>query len=360
VYAWSTAGAIAGTFLTGWWLISLLGVSTLTLVAGLGLLAMAVWIGRFWQYLPALVAAIVLTGGTLYALQVRDALTSPCTSETNYFCIKVYADVRDGREVKVLVLDHLIHSYVELGNPAYLGYEHEIVQAEVTHLVAERHPAPRVLLIGGGGYTYPRWVEAFIPGATMEVVEIDPGVTEVAYKYLGLPADTSIISFNMDGRQFVQEIAQPGQYHVIVQDAVNDLSVPYHLLTREYNDHIRRLLVDDGVYLVSIIDLFDDGQLLRAAIRTMKETFPSVQLLGPGPVWAPGGSAVFVIAGSDQPIDLVELRRVLGERGAPPMRTVALRDERLREYVAQGPQIILTDQYAPVDNLISILFERRR
>src|SRR5512143_3248004 len=101
--------------------------------------------------------------------------------------------------------------------------------------MADRQGAPNVLVIGGGGYTYPRWVDAHVPTASVEVVEIDPGVTEVVHDYLGLPRDTRIVSYGLDGRQFVQEMAPRGHYHLVVQDAVNDLSVPYHILTKEYN-----------------------------------------------------------------------------------------------------------------------------
>jgi hypothetical protein len=53
------------------------------------------------------------------------------------------------------------------------------------------------------------------------------------------------------------------------------------------------------------------------------------------------------------------MRREHAAAGYPPAQTIAQPVEELREYIAEGPQIILTDEYAPVDNLISILFDRR-
>ena len=58
----------------------------------------------------------------------------------------------------------------------------------------------------------------------------------------------------MDGRQFVAEKAVPGTYDLVIQDAVNDLSVPSHLLTKEYNDAVKLTLKPDGVYLLTVID----------------------------------------------------------------------------------------------------------
>lgn len=358
IYAWSTGGAIVGTFLTGWLLISLVGVYLLVLAVGLALVVVAVAVGQFWRSAAALVAAAAVTAGAVYGLSARDALASPCTMETNYFCIKVGDSTFANTPVKTLVLDHLIHSYVKLDDPSFLGYPHEQVQAEFARYAAAKTATPHVLVIGGGGYTYPRWVEAFVPSATVEVVEIDPGVTETAYRYLGLSRDTRIVSHALDGRQFIHELAPKGYYHLVVQDAVNDLSVPYHIMTREYDDYVRESLTDDGIYLLTVIDLYQDGQLLRSAIRTMMQSFPEVRLLGASPQWTYPGASVFVIAGSKRPIDLADMRSALRQQGVE-MRTVAQPDEELRAYVAQGPQIVLTDQYAPVDNLISILFRSR-
>jgi spermidine synthase/MFS family permease len=359
IYAWSTFGAIVGTFATGWWLISALGVHALVFWMGVILLLLALVVGRF-QNRPLLLGAALVAGVGLSALLVsRGALASNCVRETNYYCLKVYEDVRNGVPVRSLVLDHLIHSYVKLGDPSYLGYEHEYVQAEITRYEVARTGQQRVLVIGGGGYTYPRWVEWAMPQTTVEVVEIDPGVTEVVYDYLGLPRETLVVSHNMDGRQFVHESAQPGSYALVVQDAVNDLSVPYHIMTKEYNDQIKAVLAPDGAYLLTVIDLYRDGQLLRAAARTMRQSFPSVQLLAASRSWELGGANVWVIAGSEHGIELDRMRELLNAEGAGPMRTVMLEPELLAEYIADGPQIMLTDQYAPVDNLIAPLFTRR-
>ena len=308
IYAWSTAGAIVGTFAAGWALISLLGVNLLIALAGLGLMTLALVVG-LWRGRPAAALAggvgLAVAGIVGLALlprldvdgnpalrPLRSLVTSGCTQETNYFCIRTYFQPEKDGGVMVLVLDHLVHSYVKVNDPSYLGYEHEQVQVDLTHLAAARAgERPNILLIGGGGYTYPRWVEAFVPGAAIDVVEIDPGVTETAYRDLGLKPDTRIRSYNLDGRQFVQEMAPKGSYQLVVQDAVNDLSVPYHIMTKEYNDRVKQIMTDDGVYLLSVIDLYRDGQLMRSSLRTLMQTFKEVRLLAVTPTWSTGGAA---------------------------------------------------------------------
>src|SRR5262249_59988839 len=95
-------------------------------------------------------------------------------------------------------------------------------------------------------------------------------VTEVAHREMGLPRNTKIRTTNMDGRQFIREKAQKRHYQLVIQDAVNDLSVPYHLMTKEYNDAIKATLAPDGAYLLTLIDSIDHGELWRGGGLTTR------------------------------------------------------------------------------------------
>src|SRR5205814_408653 len=137
----------------------------------------------------------------------------------------------------------------------------------------------------------------------------DPGVTKAAHAAMGLSEDTRIVSHHMDGRQFVEERAPKGAYQLVVQDAVNDLSVPYHIMTKEYNDAVKSLLDPDGVFLLTVIDRHKEGQLMRSAVRTMRRTFSHVGLVGEDPqLWDNMRNGrikqhVWVIYGSQTPFD---------------------------------------------------------
>jgi spermidine synthase/MFS family permease len=354
ISAWSTLGALVGTFLTGWLLISLVGVYALVLVAATGLVVLAAVLGnaRRRPRFGAAVTGVLVVGAALTHLGM---FTSSCSVETDYYCIVVGETEHDGHQFKVMRLDRLTHSLSKVEDPALLFYPHWNMQAELVRLSASRTPAPRVLIIGGGGYTVPRWVETFVPSAQIEVVEIDPAVTEVALKDFGVGPNTRIRSYNMDGRQYIQELAEPGAYDLVIQDAVNDLSVPYHLMTREYDALVRRLLKPEGTYLLTLIDDPTRGELLRSAVVTMQQAFPTVQVLIPAKN-RPKRRGLFIIAGSNQPLDMEGLSRVLAEQGAGPSMTLALSDEELRALIARGSPTLLTDRYAPVDDLMRPLF----
>jgi predicted membrane-bound spermidine synthase len=354
ISAWATAGALAGTFFTGWLLISWVGVYALVLLASVGLVGLAAVLGRVHhrRRFGMAVSGVVGFGVVLTYL---GGFASPCSVETDYYCILVRQVHYQGEPLKELRLDRLTHSITKVDDPNYLLYPHWRTQTELVRLAASRTPSPRVLVIGGGGYTMPRWVEAFVPSAQVEVVEIDPAVTQVALKEFGVRQDTRIRSFNLDGRQYLQELAEPGAYDMIIQDAVNDLSVPYHLMTREYDARVRQLLKPDGLYLLTLIDDFSQGQFLHAAVATMRESFPSVQVLISSKTTMEG-HGLFVVAGSSRPLDMEEVGKVLAEQGVGPIRTRALSPEELGKLLAGSPPLVLTDRYAPVDDLMRPLF----
>jgi spermidine synthase/MFS family permease len=358
LYAWSTAGGIVGTFLTGWVLISWMGVTNLVVCAGVGLVALAFVAGRAWRrprFFGATAGALALVGCSAYL----GAFTSRCTVETDYFCIKVSEGELHGQPARDMKLDHLIHTIAKLEDPGFFFYRHLYVQSDFIRRAAARTQTPQVLIIGGGGYAMPRWIEAFVPQTRTEVVEIDPVVTQIALEQFGVKKDTKVISYNMDGRQFIQELAQAGTYDIVIQDAVNDLSVPYHLMTREYKEHVRKLLKPDGLYLLTIIDDVPGGIFLRSAIATLREVYPEVKLLREARDPSKG-RRVYVVAASMQKLDIAELDGIVKAQGGEGTHTAALTDEEMHEYLNAGPALVLTDAYAPVDNLLGQLFQERQ
>jgi MFS family permease len=428
VYAWSTVGAIVGTFAAGYVLLSTYGMYRTILGASLVLVLSSLIASKVWENNPMLyLFSIVLggiTGGFILTVRNQGEENVLVQVESNYYTIKVSrpeADPMMSEEDRMRVarrrllnLDRLLHSVVDPDDPLYLYYTHEHIQVEFLYLAramlreAGAPPEPHVLVVGGGGYTFPRYAQEVMPESHIDVVEIDPKVTQVAYEHLGLRRDyPHLRPIHMDGRQYVAERAVKGSYDLVIQDAVNDLSVPAHLMTREYNDAVKAALKPDGVYLLTIIDSVADGKLWKAAMATLGQTFPpeNVVMLTPDGIPAADtvagaswdrGRQVMVIYASDKPFRPEALHAAHPGTFAGPARTVTLPfalpgvpgggpavpavpvavweyveirsvgartvlvpPERLKPYTDREPGVVLTDQYAPIDNLMAEVFRLR-
>src|SRR5205823_11038219 len=113
------------------------------------------------------------------------SFAAPCLVESSYYCIRVSTATVDGRNVRSLVLDHLVHSYVDPDDPTFIGYGYERVYNEVTEWHVSDKPRFSSFFIGGGGYTFPKYLTTAYPGASATVAEIDPRVTRAAHDELG-------------------------------------------------------------------------------------------------------------------------------------------------------------------------------
>jgi spermidine synthase len=356
ISAAGTLGSIVGTFATGFLLISWFGTHAIVWGVAVALLLMS--LGFFLAgtaatrtQVVAAVLALALIGGAT-AVAISEGWTrSNCSLETNYFCIKVREEERAGSPVRILILDRLVHSYSDLADPTKLVYGYEKVYAEATQYQHLANPEMSALFIGGGGYTFPRYMEALYPGSALDVIEIDPGVTETAHALLGLSRETAIRSFNEDARMFLERTPDR-RYRLIMGDAFNDYSVPYHLTTREFNERVKMWLADDGLYMVNLID-GPRRDFLRAYVNTLKQTFPHVYVVPAIGGWRESPRVTFVILAGRQPLDLARFSSIDGGDGDKAVARMALTDLELNDILSEGRLVMLTDDYAPVDQMLA-------
>ena len=366
IYAFSTAGSIVGTFLTGFWLISWLGTRNIVWIVAGVLLVTGLAVGQFHRSIgrgriaTGLVAPVValLTFALAEVGWNAGKYRAPCEIESNYYCIQINETFEDGRPARALMLDRLIHSFVVLDDPTALGYGYEHAYADLTRMHLSGRQAVNTLFIGGGGYSFPRYIEATYPHAGVDVIEIDPAVTRVAHNQLGLGDRTRIRSFNEDARTFLIEWSDPQQYDVVFGDAFNDLSIPYHLTTVEFNRIVEQRMKPDGMYLVNVIDKFEGGEFLKAYANGLRAVFPYVYIFGRGSEFLPFDRNTYVLMASRQPLNR-EAFEAITSADSVVERTTALDEDRLSAYLKSGRALTLTDDFAPVDQLLARLFIER-
>ena len=260
-----------------------------------------------------------------------------------------------------LALDHLVHSYTDLSDPLYLEYEYIRIYEEMVRWQSSKRKSFKVLFLGGGGYTFPRFIEAKYPNAEIEVVEIDPQIIRVSKEYLGISKKTKIRSINEDGRWFVMNCKEKESYDFIFGDAFNDLSIPYHLTTKEFAAQLKRLLKPNGLLLANVIDSFERGAFMPSYIRTLEEVFGkgNVHLLTLSSNYDHIGISTCVVVASPQGLDMEGFVKAVKGNGDKEITSHVMPQDRLQQYLKERTSVILTDDYVPVDNLIAPIFEER-
>ena len=357
IYAFSTLGSIAGTFVTGFWLIARFGSRATVIGVGVVLIATALLLGGLIRGRTRGAAALFIALVALFFAFRRPELRPPPTSvqvpgngllhrqESQYYTIRVQQTVREdtGAPLRELRLDYLAHSFTDLADPSYFEYEYLTIFKEIIERHAAERSDLRLLFIGGGGYTLPRWIEGRLPNATIDVVEIDPAVTRVAGQWFGLPRNTRVRSVNEDARWFAMR--PTSGYDVILLDVFNDLSVPYHLTTAEFAATLQRHLRPGGTIVANLIDDFEKGRFLASYVRTLQSLFGRGNVVIIRETSDSEGRETFVVAASS----------VLRLPNTGKFLLGTQRDD----YVRRRGGIVLTDDYAPVDNMLAPLFVAR-
>jgi len=322
-----TFGALAGTFVTGFVLVALLPVTVIVLLIGALLVAIGVamsWrLSRNGPTLPGaaavVVAALALLGGS-----------GICDHETEYYCVRI---AEDGDSERSLWLDQLRHGFVDLDDPTNLDIRYVRILADVVDGLPEG--SVDGLHIGGAAFTVPRYVEFTRPGSDQLVFEIDAELVEIAERDLGLELNDTLRVRTGDARLGLSDLADESA-DLIVGDAFGSEAVPWHLTTTEVMAELDRLLRDDGIYAVNLID-GPRARFAAATLTTLAEHFDYVGVIEPSGVRESTARFNRIVVASDAP---------LPEFDIDPDDGLFVPGDPWRD----GQR--LTDNFAPVDQLI--------
>jgi spermidine synthase len=133
----------------------------------------------------------------------------------------------------------------------------------------------RLLFVGLGGGAMPTYTRKVMSEATIDVVEIDPMIIDVAKSYFGFVADERLSVHADDGRAFIER-APAGSWDVIVLDAFSDDEVPYALTTAEFLAAVRARLTGDGVV---VSNLWTANERYASMVETYRAVFDQVALI---------------------------------------------------------------------------------
>jgi hypothetical protein len=138
-------------------------------------------------------------------------------------------------------------------------------------------------------------------------------------------------------------------YDVVIIDAFNDLSVPYHLTTREATSALQRLMRPGGVLAANVIDRFDEGRFLASYVRTLQSVFGD------------GRAAIVLEDPEDMDLEQSTFVPVASREDVAAAfdRFHVIDGLALANHLARSEPVVLTDDYVPVDDMLAPLFAAR-
>lgn len=164
----------------------------------------------------------------------------------------------DGTPVRLLNVGGTFQSAAYLGE----GLRDELVCEYHRNMVGALRKLPRgarVLVIGGGGYSLPRFILTHSRQMRVDVVEIDPAITDIAREYFGLDGLEERFGEAGDGRLRLVcadgwEWLRSGDetYDAIVNDAFSGKRPLGPIATDEGAHVVRGHLAEGGFYLANV------------------------------------------------------------------------------------------------------------
>ena len=202
------------------------------------------------------------------------------TTETEPF--KILTRTRSPfNDVFVIEREHLREMWFQGNNGFYLQTRIDLNRPEELSLIYTRlmlapliwNPEPsRILMIGLGGGVLPRFLNTVYPDMAIDVVEVDPRVSQLAQRYFYFKEGPHLRVFEDDGRAFIKK--GQGRYDIVFLDAFKGGSVPYHLKTVEFYREIAQALTKDGIL---VTNLYGKSNTLKPRDRkTLEAVFQRV------------------------------------------------------------------------------------
>ena len=366
LYSVSTIGSIVGTFITVFALIPLVPINHV--LYGLGILLLLTSIIKLKFSIKVISITLVLIVCVSILFEDMNAISLDFDNLHFHPGILVYEtetlyshlDVLDNYNTinnRALFLNGYPHSIMDKSDP--YGLESKYTKFFPLGLLLKENTT-KVLFIGGGGFSGPKYFLQNYPDIFVDVVEIDPKIVEVAKDYFFLDeSNPKLKIYTQDAREFLNKY--PGSYDVIVLDAFSKSYVPFHLMTVEFYELLSDKLTNGGVVISNHIGSPNESQatsdLYRTNFKTFLEVFPKVFVFLTDH-YKSLQNIIIASVKTGQPDDhsMSDKSEISGLQEA---NTKVIDEINYGDYVLEGNLIskndvpTLTDQYAPVENLLN-------
>lgn len=352
LYSVSTLGSIIGTFLGGFVLIPSFGSVEILYILAICVFLILLFFDVkdktsliFASIMIVInIACLVffITSNNSNKVAVLNGNTSAVADfDTVYGRVNIYNGTLSGDDIRILLIDrgNESASFTDEGKQNDLVFEYTKYYDLMFKSNIEIN---NTLMIGGAGYSYPKYYISNYSDKTMDVVEVDEKITEIAKEYFYL--DKLYEDFDLENNHRLNLITADGRsylnsnskkYDAILNDAFAGDTPATTLTTKEAVQKIYNSLNENGLYLSNVISSLDgnDSKFLKAEVATLKTVFKNVYIV---PCYTLTDTSMI------QNIMVVATDDVLNLENTYNLN---LNDN----------ELVLTDNYSPIDTLIPTL-----
>lgn len=276
----ATIGSIVGTFFMGFVLIRYIGVRSINSGITIMLIIMTFIMTsnldkKFWYKIIIVICiALILQILGIYVFRINhtDVLLD---TDSQYSRIWVKKIDTEKATYKTLQVDRALESYID-NETGKMGSRYLRYYDLFDYFNKE---ANTTLMIGGAAYTYPIHYLDKYKNKTIDVVEIDDKMTQVAKEQFGLDTNNNRLkTYNQDGRTYLNY--SNNKYDTILLDAFKGLNAPFELTTYEAISNAKKILNENGMLITNIISALegDGNDFIRYEYATYKAVFDDVKL----------------------------------------------------------------------------------
>lgn len=350
IYAIATIGSLTGTFLGGFLLLPILGSSQLLFILAAILFLLVLVVGEIdiKKDLIFVIIFVILSGTFFYFFNywnkeqgvavISGSNNAIVSYDTQYGRVCIYNTENGNESYRTLLVGKGHESATYINEDKYNDLVYEYTKYYDLMFESSKD-IKNTLMIGGAGYSYPKYYISNYSDKSMDVVEIDEDITKIAKEYFYL--DKLIKDYNLDNNNRLGLIAEDGRtylnknnkkYDAILNDAFAGESPAATLTTIEAAQKIYNSLTNNGLYLSNIISSIDgeDAYFIKAEVNTLKQVFKNV----------------YVVPCTDyNNFELVQNNMVVATDDTLTLANSVSLD-------IPSDTIILTDNYCPVDSLI--------
>jgi spermidine synthase len=174
--------------------------------------------------------------------------------------------------------------------------------------LAEGLKPARLLLIGGGAYTWPIAALRALPHVQIDVVEPDASLDAIAARFFGLKSDKRLRIIHDDGYAFLQKNTHT--YDLIIIDAFTGFTIPESLTTIQAGKLLKQSLGKHGTVAMNVVSpyLGRGGERMRGYRHLFESLFDVVAVYPADTKYPLEQSQNFIIVACDKSTALPQLR----------------------------------------------------